>query len=103
MYMAIERRNSFHLMLSDDELKLLRLLAEQEGLSASDYLRTIMRRMAGPSPQVSHVLRLADLLKDVDLSHYTLPGVSASGASGDPRATTAAGVTPKKRRKASSR
>ena len=42
--MAIERKNSFHLLLSDDELKLLRLLAEREGLNASDYLRLLIRR-----------------------------------------------------------
>ena len=50
--MAIERKNTFHLLLSDDELKLLRLLAEREGLNASDYLRSVLRRMAGPSPSV---------------------------------------------------
>jgi hypothetical protein len=42
--MAIERKNSFHLLLSDDELKLLRLLAEREGQNASDYLRLLLRR-----------------------------------------------------------
>ena len=43
--MAIERTNSFHLLLSDDELKLLKLLAEREGLNASDYLRMLIRTM----------------------------------------------------------
>jgi hypothetical protein len=43
--MAIERNNSFHLLLSDDELKLLKLLAEKEGLNASDYLRMLIRTM----------------------------------------------------------
>ncbi len=43
--MAIERSNSFHLLLSDDELKLLKLLAEREGLNASDYLRMLIRTM----------------------------------------------------------
>jgi hypothetical protein len=60
--MAIERKNTFHLLLSDDELKLLRLLAEREGLNASDYLRSLLRRMAGPSAQVAQMLRLADVL-----------------------------------------
>jgi hypothetical protein len=46
MAMAIERGNSFHLLLSDDELKLLKLLAEREGLNASDYLRLLIRRQA---------------------------------------------------------
>jgi len=44
MAMAIERKNSFHLLLSDDELKLLRLLAEREGQNSSDYLRLLIRR-----------------------------------------------------------
>jgi hypothetical protein len=43
--MAIERDNTFHLLLSDDELKLLKLLAEREGLNASDYLRMLIRTM----------------------------------------------------------
>ena len=43
MAMAIERTNSFHLMLSNDELDLLRLLAERDGLTSSDYLRTLLR------------------------------------------------------------
>ena len=43
--MAIERDNAFHLPLSDDELKLLKLLAEREGLNASDYLRMLIRTM----------------------------------------------------------
>jgi hypothetical protein len=43
MAMAIERNNSFHLLLSDDELKLLRMLAESAGVTASDYLRMFIR------------------------------------------------------------
>jgi hypothetical protein len=50
MAMAIQRANSFHLLLSDDELRLLRLLAEREGQNASDYLRMLIRRQAD-SPQ----------------------------------------------------
>jgi hypothetical protein len=50
MAMAIERNNSFHLLLSDDEQKLLRLLAEREGLNASDYLRLLIRRQADTPP-----------------------------------------------------
>jgi hypothetical protein len=56
--MAIDRKNSFHLLLSDDELKLLRLLAEREGLNASDYLRLLLRRMAGPAPIPTQVIRM---------------------------------------------
>lgn len=50
--MAIERKNSFHLLLSDDELKLLQLLAEREGLNASDYLRSLLRQLAVTPPQL---------------------------------------------------
>ena len=57
MSMPIERKNSFHLMLSDDELALLRLLAEREGLNASDFLRTMLRRVAGPTPHVAALVR----------------------------------------------
>lgn len=69
--MAIERPNSFHLMLSDDELKLLRLLAEQEGLNASDYLRSLMRRAAGGGQQVnlSRIRELVHLLApEIDIT-----------------------------------
>jgi hypothetical protein len=67
--MAIERKNSFHLLLSDDELKLLRLLAEREGLNASDYLRSLIRQMAGSPPHLAQVLRLgAALGGKVDLA-----------------------------------
>ena len=60
--MAIERKNSFHLLLSDDELKLLRLLAEREGLNASDYLRSLLRQMAGTPPHLAQVIRLGAAL-----------------------------------------
>ncbi len=62
MAMPIERKNSFHLLLSDDELRLLRLLAEREGLTASDYLRTALRRLAGAPPHLAHVMRLGELI-----------------------------------------
>jgi hypothetical protein len=65
--MAIERTNSFHLLLSDDELKLLRLLAERDGLNASDYLRSLIRQMAGSPPHLAQVLRLRAALGDSDL------------------------------------
>lgn len=52
--MPIERTNSFHLLLSDDELKLLKLLAERDGLNASDYLRTLIRTM--PSTSSPHAI-----------------------------------------------
>ncbi|HEY8038775.1 MAG TPA: hypothetical protein VIF15_03245 [Polyangiaceae bacterium] len=60
--MAIERTNSFHLLLSDDELTLLKLLAEQEGLNASDYLRMLIRTMPGASAHVVHGMRLGAML-----------------------------------------
>ena len=60
--MAIERKNSFHLLLSDDELKLLRLLAEREGLNASDYLRSLLRQMAGAPPHLAQVIRFGAAL-----------------------------------------
>ena len=60
--MAIERKNSFHLLLSDDELKLLRLLAEREGLNSSDYLRSLLRQMAGASPHMAQAIRLGAAL-----------------------------------------
>jgi hypothetical protein len=67
--MAIERKNSFHLLLSDDELKLLRLLADREGLNASDYLRSLLRQMAGTPPHLAQVIRLgAALGGKVDLA-----------------------------------
>jgi hypothetical protein len=62
MAMAIERKNSFHLLLSDDELTLLKLLAEREGLNASDYLRSLLRQMAGASSQAVQVMRLGATL-----------------------------------------
>jgi hypothetical protein len=61
MAMAIERTCSFHLMLSNDELGLLRLLAEREGLTASDYLRTLLRRDAGGA-SVSPLSRTRDVI-----------------------------------------
>lgn len=60
--MTIERNNSFHLLLSDDELKLLRLLAEREGLNASDYLRMLLRQMAGAPPHLMQLVRLGAAL-----------------------------------------
>lgn len=60
--MAIERRNSFHLLLSDEELKLLRLLAEREGLNPSDYLRTVLRQLAGTPPHLAQAVRLGAAL-----------------------------------------
>jgi hypothetical protein len=65
--MPIERNNSFHLMLSDDELSLLKMLAEQKGLNASDYLRMVIREGGGPG-NVARLLTLGALLeKGVDL------------------------------------
>jgi hypothetical protein len=62
MAMAIERKNSFHLLLSDDELELLKLLAEREGLNSSDYLRSLLRQMASGTQKNLMLMRLgADL------------------------------------------
>ena len=61
--MAIERNNSFHLLLSDDELKLLELLAERDGLDAPDYLRSIIRMMPSTnSLSTAQVTRLGATL-----------------------------------------
>jgi hypothetical protein len=60
--MPIERTNSFHLLLSDDELKLLKLLAEREGLNASDYLRMLIRTMPNGSLHVVRGMRLGAML-----------------------------------------
>jgi hypothetical protein len=66
--MAIERTNSFHLLLSDDELKLLKFLAERDGLNASDYLRMLLRMMPSTnSPTIAQVTRLGAALGS--LSH----------------------------------
>ena len=66
--MPIERKNSFHLLLSDDELTLLRLLAEREGLNASDYLRTVLRRLAGMPPHMAQAMRVSELLQAAALA-----------------------------------
>lgn len=67
--MAIERKNSFHLLLSDDEHKLLNLLAEKEGLNASDYLRALVRRAANTPAPLVHMLRLQETMgKGFDLA-----------------------------------
>ena len=63
MAMTIARKNSFHLLLSDDELSLLQMLAEREGLTASDYLRTMLRRLAGMTTHQAVGLRIADMMK----------------------------------------
>ena len=68
--MAIERTNSFHLLLSDDELKLLKLLAEKDGLNASDYLRSLIRQMAGSPPHLAQALRLGAALGQLGLEKY---------------------------------
>jgi hypothetical protein len=60
--MTIERTNSFHLLLSDDELKLLKLLAEREGLNASDYLRMLIRTQPSTSSQVLQGMRIGAAL-----------------------------------------
>jgi hypothetical protein len=78
--MAIVRNNSFHLMLSDDELSLLKLLAEREGLSASDYLRTMLRRLSVSPPGIAEGLRVRDLLGELLAAHPSARAVRSSVA-----------------------
>ncbi len=40
----LERDRRFNMMLSDDEDRMLRALAEGEGLSASDVVRQLIRK-----------------------------------------------------------
>lgn len=64
--MAIARDNSFHLLLSDDELTLLKLLAEREGLNAPDFLRMLIRTMPTSAAQLrlgAAIASKADLAK----------------------------------------
>lgn len=66
--MAIERNNSFHLLLSDDELKLLKLLADRDGLNASDYLRMVIRMMPSTSsPTIAQTTPLGAMLGSLSL------------------------------------
>lgn len=77
--MAIERKNSFHLLLSDDELTLLKLLAEREGLNASDYLRSLLRQMAGASTTAVQVMRLGGALDLAKISErWVTPGTKSA-------------------------
>jgi hypothetical protein len=81
MAMPIERRNSFHLLLSDDELTLLKLLAEQEGLNASDYLRTTLRRAASTPPHLKQAIRVSELMGvDTDFSRFAKAHAAARKA-----------------------
>jgi hypothetical protein len=90
--MAIERNNSFHLLLSDDELKLLKLLAEKEGLNASDYLRMLIRTMPNPSPH----LRFPAAVGRADMAKLFETYAEAIRQSQEPKA--AAGGDPKRRK-----
>ena len=61
--MPIERSNAFHLLLSDDELRLLTLLAERDGLERAEYLRALIRAMPSTlAPSVGQVMRLGAVL-----------------------------------------
>lgn len=42
--MAPERPNQFKILLSDEELEMLRELAERDGVTASDYVRLFVRK-----------------------------------------------------------
>ncbi len=107
--MAIERKNSFHLLLSDDELQLTKLLAEKEGLNASDYLRALVRRAANMPGQLTQVLRLQETMgkefgdailkqmfegRGTPLTFAGLPAVEAKGA----KTTAAAKAKPPKKK-----
>ena len=72
--MDMDRKNSFHLLLSDDELALLHMLAEREGLNASDFLRMTLRRMAGMSAPQMLALRSSELLRSLGVEGYTAQG-----------------------------
>lgn len=51
--MAPERERQFRMNLSDDELAMLRELAEADGITASDFLRMQIRRQYGERFDVS--------------------------------------------------
>jgi DNA-binding GntR family transcriptional regulator len=40
----LDRTKQFHMLISDDEDRMLRALAEADGLNASDFLRSHIRR-----------------------------------------------------------
>ncbi|CAN5435334.1 hypothetical protein BH09MYX1_BH09MYX1_15890 [soil metagenome] len=46
----------------DDELGLLKLLAERERLNASDYLRASLRRSAASPAQITQAMRIVEIL-----------------------------------------
>jgi hypothetical protein len=48
--MAPQRSNQLHIMLSDEELTMVRELAEANGLTSSDYIRQFIRREHGALP-----------------------------------------------------
>ena len=45
--MAPDRDRQFRMNLSDEELQMLKALAEKQGLTASDYLRMLIRNEHG--------------------------------------------------------
>jgi hypothetical protein len=57
--MAITRKNSFELLLSDDEARLLELLAQREGLDPAEYLRALIRMAPSTSPTFGHTTAAA--------------------------------------------
>jgi hypothetical protein len=69
--MPIARNNSFHLMLSDDELTLLKMLAEQKGLNASDYLRTLIREGERANP-MTQALAISSVLAGLNTGEIRL-------------------------------
>jgi DNA-binding MarR family transcriptional regulator len=44
LYMTPQRQNQFKIMLSDEELRMVKELAEQIGVSGSDVVRQLIRR-----------------------------------------------------------
>lgn len=96
----IDRKNSFHLLLSDDELKLLKLLAEREGLNASDHLRSLLRQMAGASPHSAQVIRLgAGRSQQAFEGHpLTSKAVASRSRSSKPRSSKPKAKGPKTKR-----
>ena len=57
--MAPDRDRQFRMNLSDEELQMLKELAEKQGLTASDYLRMLIRNEHGQ--QVGLRFSLANL------------------------------------------
>ena len=66
----MDPKHRVELWLSDDELRLLELLAEREGLSPADYLRLVIRQHAARPSELAQAFRHGTVpAQRVDLSH----------------------------------